>query len=88
MDSNQMFFPFLYGYHNDEKGLVMERFFGYSVKQHALGSIQNDWIKRITEISKAFMFLHSREILHLDIHASNVLASPILQSLLTSVKQR
>ena len=76
VDSNQMFFLFLYGYHNDEKGLVMERFFGYSVKQHALGSIQNDWIKRITEISKALMFLHSREILHLDIHASNVLASP------------
>ena len=37
---------------------------------------KNDWIKRITEISKALMFLHSREILHLDIHASNVLASP------------
>ena len=52
----------------------MERFFGYSVKQHALGSIKNDWIKRITEISKAIMFLHSREILHLDIHGSNVLA--------------
>ena len=71
-----MFFPFLYGYHNDEQGLVLERFFGYNVKQHALGSIKNDWIKRITEISKALMFLYSRETLHLDIHASNVLASP------------
>ena len=82
-----MFFPFLYGYHNDEKRLVMERFFGYSVKQHALGSIQNDWIKRITEISKALMFLHSREILHLDIQAM-FWPHPILQSLLTSVEQR
>ena len=75
VDWRQRFFPFPYGYSVEENGLVCERFFGLSVKQHAMGQVANNWSKRLLELSQAVDFLHSREIIHLDIHASNVLAS-------------
>ena len=43
-------------------GLVWERLFGLTVKQHALGKIDNKWIDRLPEVSEAISFLHSRQV--------------------------
>ena len=74
-DLRQKFFAHAYGYNRNEKGLVLDRFFGLSVRQHAQKQVQNDWVQRLLEISEALVFMHSRNVLHLDLHSSNVLAS-------------
>ena len=53
----------------------MDHFFGLSIRQHALKKVENNWVQRLIEISDAVMFMHSRDVLHLDLHSSNVLAS-------------
>ena len=70
-----MYFTFLYGFSKKPSGLVLERFFGQSIKQYAQQKLENDWVKRLIDVSNALSFLHSREILHLDLHTSNVMVS-------------
>ena len=74
-DERQKLFPFVFGYNVKAKGLVCERFFGFSIKQHAVSRAKNDWVKRLIEVSNAIEFLRSKGVLHLDIHSRNVLAS-------------
>ena len=74
-DERQKLFPFVVGYNVKAKGLVCERFFGFSITQQAVSRTKNDWLKRLIEVSNAIEFLHSRGVLHLDIHSRNVLAS-------------
>ena len=74
-DWRQKYFTFLYGFSEKPCGLVLERFFGQSIKQYAQQKLENDWVKRLIDVSNALSFLHSREILHLDLHTSNVMVS-------------
>ena len=50
-------------------------FFGLSIHQHALKKVENNWVQRLIEICDAIMFMHPIDVLHLDLHSSNVLAS-------------
>ena len=74
-DWRQKFFAFPFGYSEKHKGLVSERFFGFSVRQHASQKMENDWVTRLIEITEALSFMHERQVLHLDLHSSNVLFS-------------
>ena len=74
-DCRQKFFAYAYGYNSAEKGLVMDRFYGLSIRQHALKKVENNWVQRLIEIIDAVMFMHSRDVLHLDLLSSNVLVS-------------
>ena len=74
-DARQKFLPFPYGYSVKMNGLVCDRFYGHSIRQHALQQLSNDWLNRVTELCQALCFIHSRGVLHLDIHSGNVMAS-------------
>ena len=74
-DWRQKFFAFPFSYSEKYKGFVSERFFGFSVRQHASQKLENDWVKRLIEITEALSFMHERQVLHLDLHSSNVLFS-------------
>ena len=74
-DWRQKFFAFAYGYNKNHKGLVCERFFGFSIRQYATQGLENNWVMRLIEITEALSFMHERQILHLDLHSSNVLVS-------------
>ena len=74
-DARQKFLTFPYGYSVKMNGLVSDRFYGHSIRQHALQQLSNDWLNRVTELCQALCFIHSRGVLHLVIHSRNVLAS-------------
>ena len=74
-DWRQKFFAFPFGYSEKHKGLVSVKFFGFSVRRHASQKLENDWVTRLIEITEALSFMHERQVLHLDLHTSNVLFS-------------
>ena len=74
-DWRQKFFAFAYGYNKNHKGVVCERFFGFAIRQYATQALENNWFIRLIEIAEALSFMHERQILHLDLHSSNVLVS-------------
>ena len=74
-DGRQKFFTYPFGFSIEGNGLVLERFYGLSIKQHSQQNVENNWVTRCWEIANALSFMHSRDLIHLDLHTNNILAS-------------
>lgn len=62
LDERQKFLPFLFGFHELERGLIVERFYGKTIKQWAKQKEKNDWRQRVLQLCRALNFMHERQV--------------------------